>query len=176
MVRETTRDWFAQRIPDDWFSEPVQITADDDEILLVGTLPVTPEAGAAEGEADQAPDDHGTGAELLVKRFRESTRAARMEIARAAEQRYGRKVSWGVRADGAEWLFTTLGVPAMTRLKLAERQVLDTLIDAGVARSRSEALAWCVREVAESHADWFEELRAAFAQVEQVREKGFRVA
>lgn len=169
MVREATRDWFAQRIPDDWFSEPVQITADDDEILLVGTLSATfTDEERADGEVD---DD-----EARLQHFREFTRAARMEIARAAERRYGRKVSWGARAGETERLFTTLGVPAMTRLRLAERQVLDTLIDAGIARSRSEALAWCVREIAESHADWFDELRAAYAQVEEVRERGPRVA
>ena len=35
----------------------------------------------------------------------------------------------------------------MTRLRMPERRVLDTLVDAGVARSRSHALAWCVRLV-----------------------------
>ena len=71
----------------------------------------------------------------------------RVAIADAAETMWGRKVSWGVRCGGHEVRFTTTAVPVMTRLRMEERAVLDTLIDAGVARSRSEALAWCVRLV-----------------------------
>ena len=60
----------------------------------------------------------------------------------------------------------------MTRLRMDERAVLDTLIDAGVARSRSEALAWCVRLVGTHQADWIEQLREAMAHVEKVRAEG----
>ncbi|MGZ4150277.1 MAG: hypothetical protein ACXVQJ_09580, partial [Actinomycetota bacterium] len=70
--------------------------------------------------------------------------------------------------------FTTLSVPAMTRLRMPERRVLDTLVDAGVARSRSHALAWCVRLVAERQEDWLRDLREALKQVEQVRGEGPR--
>ena len=60
----------------------------------------------------------------------------------------------------------------MTRLRMPERRVLDTLVDAGVARSRSHALAWCVRLVAERQDDWLRDLRQALTQVEQVRAEG----
>ena len=50
--------------------------------------------------------------------------------------------------------------------------MLDTLIDAGVARSRSEAMAWCVRLVGKHQGDWITQLRTAMAQVEQVRANG----
>jgi hypothetical protein len=50
--------------------------------------------------------------------------------------------------------------------------VLDTLVDAGVARSRSEALAWCVRLVGEHEDDWLAELRQAMSHVAEVRAKG----
>ena len=69
-------------------------------------------------------------------------------------------------------LFTNLSAPVMTRLRQPERQVLDTLVDAGVARSRSEALAWCVRLVGERSDSWLAELRTAMEQVEEVRRKG----
>jgi len=60
----------------------------------------------------------------------------------------------------------------MTRLRQSERLVLDTLVDAGVARSRSEALAWAVRLVGE-HADtWLAELRQAMQKVNDVRNQG----
>jgi hypothetical protein len=99
-----------------------------------------------------------------------------MAVAREAERIFGRKVSWGAECGGVRELFTTFGVPVMTRLRLGDRAVLDTLIDAGVARSRSEALAWCVRLVERHQGDWIQSLRDALAHVEAAREKGPDVA
>ena len=111
-------------------------------------------------------------AEGRIKRFREDTRARRIEIAREAERKFGRKVAWGARCGAVSEMFTTLSVPVMTRLRQSERRVLDTLVDAGVARSRSDALAWCVRLTGE-HADaWLAELRDALRRVEEVRAQG----
>jgi hypothetical protein len=69
-------------------------------------------------------------------------------------------------------MFTTLSVPVMTRLRQSERRVLDTLVDAGVARSRSDALAWCVRLVGENQDTWLADLREALRKVERVRDAG----
>ncbi len=111
-------------------------------------------------------------AEGRIKRFREETRARRVEIASEAERKFGRKVAWGARCGSVTDMFTTLSVPVMTRLRQSERRVLDTLVDAGVARSRSDALAWCVRLTGE-HADaWLAELRDALRRVEEVRSQG----
>ena len=104
------------------------------------------------------------------RRFREETRQQRIEIAHEAEHAFGRKVSWGVLCDGSKVMFTTFSVPVMTRLRQAERLVLDTLVDAGVARSRSDALAWCVRLVGEHEDSWLADLREALHRVEQVRD------
>ena len=95
-----------------------------------------------------------------------------MRIAQAAERRFGRRISWGASAGGERLLFTTLSIPVMTRLRLPERQVLDTLVGAGVARSRSDALAWCVRLVAKHEAEWIAELREALVRVGELRRKG----
>jgi hypothetical protein len=137
-------------VPQGWFTGTPTVEADEDEILVVGVLPT----------------------EKAVDAFRESTRQERMAIAREAESRFGRPVSWGVQRDGATTLFTTQSSPVMTRLRLRERAVLTTLIDAGIARSRSEALAWCVKLVERHQADWLAELREALAGVEQVRVGG----
>jgi hypothetical protein len=137
-------------VPEGWFSGAPAVEADDEEILVLGVLP-----------ADRAVDA-----------FRESTRDERIAIAREAESRFGRPVSWGVERDGATTLFTTQASPVMTRLRLRERAVLTTLIDAGIARSRSEALAWCVKLVERHQADWLAELREALAGVEEVRVGG----
>jgi hypothetical protein len=142
------------------------VTVDREEILVVGQL-AAPNLAADADEAARAAASHGR-----IERFREETREERMEVARQAEHRYGRKVAWGARIGEVEELFTTLSVPVMTRLRQPERLVLDTLVDAGVARSRADALAWCVRLVAQHEDDWLTELRGAMSQVADVRTKG----
>ncbi len=156
--------WFAGRLPDGWYETAPEVTVDRDEVLVVGRV------GAPEAAGDEAATAQAEAGRIA--RFRESTRDERMAIAREAEHRYGRKVAWGAQAGGTRQVFTTLSVPVMTRLRQPERQVLDTLLAAGVARSRSEALAWCVRLVGE-HADaWLAELRSAMTAVDEVRAKG----
>ncbi|MBF6183273.1 hypothetical protein [Nocardia otitidiscaviarum] len=110
----------------------------------------------------------------LVARFRETTRPARMQIAAEAQHRYGRTVSWGVRVGDERIMFTHVAAPVMTRLRQPERKVLDTLVDAGVARSRSDALAWTVK-LAGQHAEaWLAELREAMRKVDELRAEGPR--
>ncbi len=127
--------WFAGRLPDDWFEGPPEITVDREEILVVGSL------ADVDLPSDATPGAAGSARAARIQRFREETREARMRIADEAEHRFRRKVSWGAHCGETTELFTTLSVPAMTRLRLSERAVLDTLVAAGVARSRSEALA-----------------------------------
>jgi hypothetical protein len=150
--------WIGGRLPEDWFTGETAITTDREEILVVGTLP----------EVDGGPD----AAEGRIARFRDDTREQRIRIAREAEHRYGRKVAWGVRCGDVSRTFTTLSVPVMTRLRQPERIVLDTLVEAGVARSRSEALNWCVRLVGQHTGDWLDELRTAMKSVQDVRDRG----
>jgi hypothetical protein len=95
-----------------------------------------------------------------------------MAIAREAEHRFERKVSWGLAVGGHRELWTHVSAPVMTRLRQPQRLVLDTLVDAGVARSRSEALAWCVRLVGQLEGDWLAELRDAMGAVDDVRRRG----
>ena len=152
--------WFRGRLPDEWFTEPAEVIVDREEITVLGTL------------AEPESDDAESAADGRIKRFREDTRARRIDIAREAERKFGRKVAWGARCGTVSEMFTTLSVPVMTRLRQSERRVLDTLVDAGVARSRSDALAWCVRLTGE-HADaWLAELRDALQRVEEVRAQG----
>jgi len=169
-------DWFAGRLPGEWFTGAPTIEIDRDEIVLIGTLrPAGPadEEQPADTEAPAAEVPRATQ-EGQVARFRESTRPARMQIAQEAQARFGRTVSWGVQLGEERILFTHQAVPVMTRLRQPERQVLDTLIDAGVARSRSDALAWTVK-LAGTHAEeWLAELREAMAKVDDLRSEGPR--
>lgn len=163
--RAEVAGWLAGRLPDGWFTGPVELLIDRDEITVVGTVP-EPDPGQGDAAAARAG---------RIARFREQTREQRMAIADAAQARYGRSVAWGARCGDVRELFTTLSVPVMTRLRQPERQVLDTLVDAGIARSRSEALAWSVRLVGEHTEQWLSELRQAMASVEEVRARGPRV-
>jgi hypothetical protein len=159
--------WIRGRLPDDWFTEAAEVTSDREEILVVGTL-AAPEG--VEGEPDGA--EAAAAAKGRISRFREDTRDERIHIAREAEHRFGRKIAWGAECGPVRSVFTNLAVPVMTRLRQPERLVLDTLVDAGVARSRADALAWCVRLVGENADDWLGRLREAMTEVQRVREEG----
>jgi len=163
--KEKLRGWFTGRLPADWFTAAPDIQVDREEVTVVGTLAEPTEGGVPAAERAAA-------AEGRIRRFREETRGRRMEIAREAEHRFRRKVSWGVTCADVTEMFTTLSVPVMTRLRQPERRVLDTLVEAGVARSRSDALAWCVRLTGENTDAWLSALRAALRQVEEVRDQG----
>ncbi len=157
--------WLAGRLPDGWFTGTPDISIDRDEIVVVGEL--SPPA-----DAPAEPDAASAAAAGRISRFREDTRTERMQIADEAEARYGRTLSWGASIGETREVFTQLAAPAMTRLRQDQRRVLDTLVDSGVARSRSEALAWCVQLVGQ-HADaWLVELRTAMAEVDKLRSTG----
>jgi len=163
---EALRAWFAGRLPDDWFAAAPDISFDRDEILVVGRVA---DVDLEDGASDAA---RRAARAARIDRFREDTRHARMRIADDAEHRFGRKVAWGTECGEERVLFTTLSVPVMTRLRLPDRKVLDTLVDSGVARSRSDALAWCVRLVAANQSEWLDNLRDALVHVEKVRSEG----
>lgn len=160
-------DWFSGRLPDGWFAGDATVVVDREEITVIGRLPEPEDSETPETEA------HASG---RVARFREETRSERMRIADEAEDRYGRKVAWGVdvgpEGSTERILFTHIAVPVMTRLRQPERQVLDTLVDAGVARSRSDALAWSVRLVGEHADEWLGKLRDAMRNVDDLRSEG----
>jgi hypothetical protein len=158
--------WFTGRLPDGWFTGPPEVSADNDEVLVTGELA---DVDLAQGTAD---DGRAAARQARIDRYREETREARMKIADEAERQFGRKVAWAAGCGGEEKTFTTLSIPVMTRLRMPERKVLDTLVEGGVARSRSDALAWCVRLVGKHQGDWIQDLREALVKVGEVRGQG----
>lgn len=163
---ERVRGWVTGRLPAEWFEGEPELTIDRDEILIVGRLQA-PEQGDDVSAAERSAAEEGR-----IKQYREDTRERRIEIARELEHATRRKVAWGVDCGETRKVFTSLSAPVMTRLRQPERQVLDTLVDAGVARSRSDALGWCVKLVSQ-HADtWLGDLREALTKVEDVRSAG----
>lgn len=166
LTQKEASAWVAGRIPDEWFVEAPEVRTDRDEIMVIGRL-------AQPSLTEDADDtDRETADRSRIEAWREETRKVRMRIARQAEESLERTISWGARCGDVGFLFTTLTVPVITRLRLPERQVLDTLIDAGVARSRSEALAWCVKLVGEKQEEWLSDLREAIQHVHEVRRQG----
>ncbi|WIM95265.1 hypothetical protein ACTOB_007352 [Actinoplanes oblitus] len=158
--------WVTGAVPDGWFTEPPEVVVDRDEIIIWGRLP-EPDLPAEATDADRATAHAGR-----IAQFRANTRDDRIRIAHQVEHRYQRKVAWGARCGDASELWTHLAAPVMTRLRQPERQVLDTLVDAGVARSRSDALAWCVRLVGQHTEEWLADLRTAMTKVDELRKQG----
>jgi hypothetical protein len=158
--------WITNRLPESWFDGAPNVTIDREEITIVGRLTDAPTGDGEEPEHARVAED------ARIARFREETRPQRMQIADEMEARFGRKVSWGAECGETTMLFTTLSVPVMTRLRQPERQVLDTLVASNVARSRSDALGWCVRLVADNEGEWIGRLRDALTAVDEARSTG----
>jgi hypothetical protein len=164
--RERVSGWFAGRLPAEWQTTPADVTVDREEITVILTI----DDVALEGSPSEAALSEARAGRASA--FREDTRERRIEIAREAEHRFERKVSWGLAVGDHRELWTHVAAPVMTRLRQPQRLVLDTLVDAGVARSRADALAWCVRLVGQHESDWLTELRDAMGAVADVRAKG----
>jgi hypothetical protein len=167
-LREEAQGWLAGRIPAGWFTQAPEVLIDREEILVVGSLQ---DVQMPQGTTEDAVAAARSG---RIKEFRERTRDERIAIANEAQRRFGRAVSWGARVGEHTELFTTLSVPVMTRLRLKERELLDALVDSGVARSRSHALAWCVKLVADHQGEWVTELKDTVRRLEQLRASGPR--
>jgi hypothetical protein len=163
---EEVSGWIIGRLPEDWFEAAPSVTIDHDEILIVGRLPEL-KLGDDVDPVGRAAAETGR-----ITRFREDTREERMTIAREGQHHFGRAISWGAEVGGTKHLFTNVSTPVMTRLRQSERTVLDTLVNSGVARSRSDALAWCVRLVGTNADEWLSKLRTAMESVETIRQQG----
>jgi hypothetical protein len=158
------KGWVAGRVPADWYEGAPEVTVDREEILVVGAL--------KQPKVEGNEDAQKAAAAGRIKQHREDTREKRMQISNEAERRFDRPISWGAKHSDKTFLFTHLSIPVMTRLRQKERMVLDSLVDAGVARSRSEAVAWCIRLVEQHESDWLKDLREAMSKVAQVRSGG----
>ena len=115
---DEVKGWLAGRLPKDWYTGEPEVRMDEDEIWVVGTLADVQASGADAVKAAR---------EGAIQRFRESTRDERVKIAGEARQRFGRNLAWGAKIGDETALFTHLAVPVMTRLRLPERELLDTL-------------------------------------------------
>jgi hypothetical protein len=156
MNNEELQSWLAQHLPVALAAGPPQVRRYDDELVII--LQIVPPADLGETHA-------------LIARMREESRSLRMQLAGELERSQKLPIAWGMRAGNTEMIFTSRTVPVMTRLARAERDVLDTLVSAGVAETRSSALAYTVRAFAAEHGEWLADVRQAIAEVERVRSR-----
>ncbi len=163
MQIEDLQRWLQSRLPAALLAQPPQITLYPDEVLIILHL----DAPAPDTNEELQRQNE----QALIAQQREASRPLRMQIAAEIERMLRLSVAWGMRAGSTEQIFTTRTTPVMTRLGRAERDVLDTLVAAGVAETRSSALAYTVRAFAAEHADWLAEVRQAIEQVRQVRSR-----
>lgn len=163
--KDEIKGWLAGRIPAEWGATVADIQMDPQEILVTVKLK---DVEGVEGDADAARLGR-------IQQFRETTRDPRIQISEEAQRKFSRVVSWGAQCGEQTQLFTHLALPVMTRLRLPEREVLDALVDAGIARSRAHALAWCVALVRQHEGEWFSELQKAMEGVQRVRSQGPRL-
>src|SRR5467141_3220470 len=96
------KGWFAGRLPDGWFTG-VEVVVEDDQIVVLGSLP---EVGLASGASAEEKEGAAAG---RIARFREETRGQRIGIAQEAEERFHKYVTWGARLGGVTKRFNPGG-------------------------------------------------------------------
>ncbi len=94
------KGWFAGRLPDGWFAG-VEVAVEDDQIVVIGTLPET--------NLGSTPEEKEGAAAGRIARFREETRGQRIGIAQEAEERFKKYVTWGAKLDGVTKRFNPGG-------------------------------------------------------------------
>src|SRR5246127_5087032 len=94
------KGWFAGRLPDGWFTG-VEVAVEDDQIVVIGTLP--------ELNLGSTPEEKEGAAAGRIARFREETRGPRIGIAQEAEERFKKYVTWGAKLDGVTKRFNPGG-------------------------------------------------------------------
>ncbi|MBV9230990.1 MAG: hypothetical protein JOZ18_16900 [Chloroflexi bacterium] len=158
------KQWLLQQFPATIVSSDPEITVNEDELLII--LHLNTDTLASEGEARSQAES------TLIEHYRHETRTLRIQLGRQIYRTYGFVVSWGMRAGETLQLFTNNNtVPVMTRLSGEERRVLDTLIAANIANTRSTALSYIVRTFAAEHQDWLREVQEASMHMAQLRER-----
>jgi hypothetical protein len=155
--------WLLSQLPASVVGSDPEITINADELLI--TLNLNTETLMGKGEALKNAEH------ALIEHQRSETRTLRIQLGRHLERTYGCAVSWGMRAGGTVQLFTTNTTAVMTRLSRTERQVLDTLIAANVANTRSAALGYIVRTFAIEHQEWLNQAQEAAKHMTNLREQ-----
>src|SRR5260370_42340556 len=94
------KGWFAGRLPDGWFTG-VEVTVEDDQIVVLGTL--------SEVDLGSTPEEKEGAAAGRIARYREETRGDRIGIAQEAEERFHKYVTWGAKLGGVTKRFNPGG-------------------------------------------------------------------
>jgi hypothetical protein len=154
----------AEQLPAHLLGEEPELTLEDDELLVV--MQVNTDGVTGEGK------ERRLGEQELIMRLRQESRALRIQLARAIHHDYGFVVSWGMRAGETLRMFTSNATkPVMTRLTREERKVLDSIIAANIANTRSAAISYIIRIYAREHQDWLQEVQLLSERMAQLRDQ-----
>jgi hypothetical protein len=158
------KSWLLEQLPSSVLASDPEINIESDELLVI--LHVAVDSVTGEGEARAQSE------RALIDRLRTETRALRIHLGRSINRTYGMIVSWGMQAGETLQRFTSnTTVPVMTRLTRTERHVLDTLIAANIANTRSTALSYIVRTFAAEHRDWLNEIQGVARHMARLRKQ-----
>src|SRR5258708_35017285 len=84
------KGWFGGRLADGWFTG-VEIAVEDDQIVVLGTLP--------ELNIGSTPEEKEGAAAGRLARVREETRGERIRIAPGTEERFHKYVTLGAQLN-----------------------------------------------------------------------------
>ena len=147
----------------------------DDPVVEPGELAVRifVSAGADAEERERAAEDFGRTYRRELEHMRDDLVRKLPEV-RSLEVRFGDdkagpgiKMKWGGRSIEARALAGGDLTPVMARLGPADLETLDTLITAGIAGNRADAVRWALARIRERPA--YEQLRAKAREIEELK-------
>jgi hypothetical protein len=128
---QTIAGWFAGRLPEGWFSG-TEVTVEGDQVIVIGRL------ADLELAPDASAEMRAGAAAGRITRFREETRGQRIAIAREAEHKFEKHVTWGASLGDVSERFTPGGSGRGGDQSPAAKSVM-------IARRRRMARAWARR-------------------------------
>ena len=158
--------WFAGRLPDEWTAagEP-ELTVDREEVTVVITIAEPELADDADGptRAEAVAGASAGSARTPRATHRDRPRGRAPVRTKGCVGRAGRRPDRAVHSSRR---------PGHDPVASARTTCARHPRRAGVARSRADALAWCVRLVGQHTDDWLAKSRAAIADVERLHAEG----
>jgi hypothetical protein len=174
-IQKRIQDEIKKRIPAGGIERIVLLQYGDDPVVEPGELAIRifVAAGDDEEQRERVAHDFGSTYRHELERLREDM-AVKLPEVRSLEVRFGDdksgpgiKLKWGGRSAEARALSGGDLTPVMARLGPADLETLDTLITAGIAGNRADAVRWALARIRERPA--YEQLRAKSREIEDLK-------
>ncbi len=174
-LQQLIEDEVKARFPGGGIERVVILQYGDEPVVEPGELAIRIFV-AAEGELadrERVAEDFGRSFRKELEQLRDDF-SARLPEARSLEVRFGDdvggpgiKLKWGGRSLEARALAGGDLTPVMARLGPTDLETLDTLITAGIASNRADAVRWALARIRERPA--YEQLRAKTREIEEIK-------